>query len=152
MTDEEAKSMLAELSNHYKNPVRSVSEYCSSLRSWASLMIKAKEDRDAESPGKQFPPEADGFRESVRELELAITKSCLLDRMIYGGEKPSQTPCPVHKGQWMGIHLPTQFTNPATEFVAQIYGIPVGSSFRDAGCRCDMHTTCCLQRRRRSLS
>lgn len=36
-------------------------------------------------------------------VTLAIGKSCLLDRLIYGGEKLRTRPCPKHKGTWSGI-------------------------------------------------
>lgn len=37
-------------------------------------------------------------------LRLRITKSCLLDRLLYAGEPLSTTPCPLHKGKWSGLH------------------------------------------------
>lgn len=33
---------------------------------------------------------------------LDVGKSCLLGRMIYGGEELRTRPCPVHKGMWSG--------------------------------------------------
>ena len=36
---------------------------------------------------------------------IAVAKSDLLNRLIYGGEAgPSRTPCPVHNGVWSGFH------------------------------------------------
>src|SRR6266545_4619592 len=35
---------------------------------------------------------------------LAVLKSDLLGRLTYGGESaPSETPCPVHNGEWSGL-------------------------------------------------
>lgn len=38
-------------------------------------------------------------------IRLAIAKSCLLDRLIYGGETLRTKMCPVHKGRWSGCNL-----------------------------------------------
>lgn len=43
--------------------------------------------------------------EAVRELDLAIRKSCLLSRLIYVGEAPRTVPCPEHGGRWSGCHF-----------------------------------------------
>ena len=73
---------------------------------------------------------------------LAVMKSDLLHRLIYGGERgPSQTPCPVHKGKWSGC----DFGWPGSEWVnAKGERTPVDISPRlqeavDAGCRCATH-------------
>ena len=38
-------------------------------------------------------------------IRLAILKSCLLDRLIYGGEKLRENMCPIHKGHWSGCNI-----------------------------------------------
>lgn len=61
----------------------SAEEICSRLSAWA-------EAARATTPG-------------AGTGAVAVTKSDLLGRLIRGGEKaPSQTPCPVHNGQWSG--------------------------------------------------
>jgi hypothetical protein len=35
-------------------------------------------------------------------LQLDITKSCLLHRLIYGGEPLRSEQCPIHHGEWSG--------------------------------------------------
>ena len=51
---------------------------------------------------------------------IAVGRSDLLKRLVYGGEAgPSQTPCPVHKGVWSGADS--------------------GQALWDAGCRCATH-------------
>ena len=36
---------------------------------------------------------------------IAVARSDLLNRLVYGGELgPSRTPCPVHNGVWSGMH------------------------------------------------
>lgn len=47
---------------------------------------------------------ARGERGACSALRLRIKKSCLLDRLLYGAEPLSTTPCPLHKGQWSGLH------------------------------------------------
>lgn len=39
---------------------------------------------------------------SAMRLALDIEKSCLLDRLIYGGEELREEPCPLHHGRWSG--------------------------------------------------
>lgn len=81
------------------------------------------------------------IEKQLAPLRLLISKSCLLDRLIHGGEAPSSMPCPVHKGHWSGIHLgwPGQrWSN----------GTPVEESAQcrewfDAGCRCFQHYCGC---------
>lgn len=78
---------------------------------------------------------------------LAVEKSDLLCRLLYGGERgPSRTPCPVHLGKWSGCH----WGWPGSTWV----GIDAASGERttrpmeteprlqewwDAGCRCATH-------------
>jgi hypothetical protein len=45
------------------------------------------------------------FSEHWRFIRLAIAKSCLLDRLIYGGEQVREKMCPIHKGHWSGCNL-----------------------------------------------
>ena len=61
---------------------------------------------------------------------IAVARSDLLKRLVYGGEAgPSQTPCPVHKGIWSGTD-------------SGIAGEPPDPRLQalwDAGCRCATH-------------
>lgn len=83
-------------------------------------------------------------RESKAVSELAISKSCLLSRLIYGGEHPSKTPCPVHKGTWVGIH----FGWPGDNWVdgkgnkTPVEVSPMLQKWYDEGCRCFQHKGC----------
>ncbi len=45
------------------------------------------------------------FREHWKFIRLAIAKSCLLDRLIYGGETLREKMCPIHKGHWSGCNI-----------------------------------------------
>lgn len=83
----------------------------------------------------------DHFNECWHYVRLMISKSCLLSRTLYGGERPSKTECPVHKGKWAGIHHGW----PDTKWSD---GSPVKESpklreWYDAGCRCFQHGCGC---------
>lgn len=95
MTDLEAEQMLAQLSEHYGEPVYPASTYCQRFRLWFKAIHDAV------------------YRDEVRHLQeiakaisivsLAIDKSALLLRLIYDGEDELRTEkCPVHKGRWSG--------------------------------------------------
>lgn len=78
---EEVEEMLAELAEHFGEPVRPVSQYCNALTEWARVS-------------------------SNKEAMIAfsqVKKSNLLARMIYGGEKLRTKQCPRHKGEWFTI-------------------------------------------------
>jgi hypothetical protein len=106
---------------------------CSAIRAWAAIYC----EKDARDSAEAYRT---GFRGAWDQIDLAISKSCLLDRMLNVGVRPSATPCPVHEGKWSGIHWgwPGQM-DPG--------GDPDGiSSLRkwyDAGCRCFMHGCGC---------
>lgn len=88
MTEKRAQKLLAELTAHYRCRVAPVSAYCSALLEWERIMVES------------------GYAPQVKEaraiLQFPLMKSCLADRLVYGGEKVRKTPCPVHKGHWSG--------------------------------------------------
>lgn len=59
--------------------------YCPKFHEWAKVKIDAPD-----------------FWNHWCRIELAIMKSCLLDRLIYGGEKLRTQKCPKHLGKWSG--------------------------------------------------
>lgn len=100
MTEELAQLMRRELEEHYKEPVRPVSEYCNAFREWhKALGEKCKreehDDYRDESLIKAY--------EALNALALPIYKSAMLGRMIYGGEQARIEMCPKHKGRWVGL-------------------------------------------------
>jgi hypothetical protein len=97
MTEPEAQEMLAKLSVHYREPVRRISEYCEAFEHWLRV-IDESAACDEHSPWKneEWVGHIDGIR-------LAVRKSCLLDRLIYDGQKLRQEKCPKHQGRWSGI-------------------------------------------------
>jgi hypothetical protein len=103
--------------------------YCWAFETWASLPRRMKEDgEEALVRGvcvrlrERFPgvheirtlcdafaamlevrdDEADaaGRRFLARSVLVDITKSCLLSRLIYGGEPLRTRRCPLHQGHW----------------------------------------------------
>lgn len=81
----------------------------------------------------------------VESVRLAVEKSCLLDRLVYGGEKPSQTPCPVHKGVWSGISLwpghTWRYIDGRPDQPVEVDS--VRQRWYDDGCRCWQHKCGC---------
>lgn len=110
---------------------------CSAIRKWAQLMTEAKREYSTD--------DAREFDDAWRTIHLGITKSCLLDRMIYGGEQPSQTKCPVHNGKWSGCFVMDRLRAPMSAAEARIREHPEweGKSWHDVGCRCMLHTCGC---------
>jgi hypothetical protein len=97
-------------------------QVCSRLAAWAKVA------------GVSSPFVGDG--------DLAVWKSDLLSRLIYGKEKgPSHTPCPVHKGKWVGCHFgwpgATWVRADGTEIAAEVD--PRLQDWWDRGCRCATH-------------
>ena len=85
-------------------------------------------------------------------VRLDIEKSCLLSRLIHGGEQPSQTPCPVHKGVWSGIDRgwPGGVQRALVDHDGHKAGdtwpaevLPERQADYDAGCRCFQHSCGC---------
>lgn len=114
-----------------RHPPDDPSRFCNAIDEWADLMIKQE---------GALPFEGE-FEKDWRSVRTAIRKSCLLSRTIYGGEKPSKTPCPVHQGRWIGCHIgwPGQHWsdgNPVDVHSQQ-------QEWFDAGCRCYMHSCGC---------
>jgi hypothetical protein len=97
-------------------------DICNALAAWAEVAGVVKSDG---SKGR-----------------LAIVKSDLLNRLIYGGEAgPSQTPCPVHQGRWSGCHFrwPGERWVNAAGDQGPVDVDPRLQEWWDAGCRCATH-------------
>lgn len=116
--------------NQIGNPER----VCKVIREWANLM----ENAERIVSGKEF-------RQAWQSVNLAISKSCLLDRMLYAGEGISKIPCPVHKGQWSGIHIgwPNEFWIDRQGNKTPVEESVMCRQWYDAGCRCYKHKCGC---------
>jgi len=98
MTDEEARALLARLSDHYGEPVKPIGQYCAAFRTWQNAIEEAY-TRETEPALK-----AD-FEAMIRDIantRVLVTKSNLLWRLLYEGEGLRTEPCPIHKGHWSG--------------------------------------------------
>lgn len=79
------------------------SGFCKSFDAWAeACAAPLPTDDQGRSEWRKAFSEHWGF------ISLAIRKSCLLDRLIYGGEKLRKETCPVHKGRWSGCSIDPQ--------------------------------------------
>lgn len=105
LTNEEAEAMLKRLTKHFREPVLPMRRYCDGLRTWADCI------GELNTPGRSFGHEyveedhkfgAD-YAGHLRDILRDISKSNLLARILYGGEKLRTRPCPEHKGRWSGI-------------------------------------------------
>lgn len=79
--------MMVQLSKHFGQPVRPVKDYCAALSTWFGI-YKEKADETSQA--------------ILYKANIDLSKSNLLWRMIYNGEKLRLNPCPIHKGKWSG--------------------------------------------------
>ena len=81
-------------------------EYCEKFEEWARIMREAYyELQEKEKNGEEvWYPQGKDFIEHLNAVELAIKKSSLLARMVYGNQKPRTKKCPMHKGRWSGLY------------------------------------------------
>jgi hypothetical protein len=93
--DQDGKPITVKFIGAPGDPVLPASKYCAALRSWAELASHKRSNGLTEV--------SIITEEEVSHLELAITKSCLLKRMIYMEElEPRKRQCPIHLGRWSG--------------------------------------------------
>jgi hypothetical protein len=72
-------------------------EFCEAFYTWAEACQTELPADDEDQ--KQWRR---AFADHWSFLELAIHKSCLLDRLIYAREPLRTEMCPEHKGKWSG--------------------------------------------------
>ena len=105
LTPEQVAEMEAALAAHYNEPVRPVSQYCQAFRVWRAALREAIERGDFDERGELGLRTKEHYQEVIDGLaqaELAIYKSNLLARLIYGGQELRTEKCPVHQGHWSG--------------------------------------------------
>ena len=78
-------------------PTLKAEEFCEAFYTWAEACQTELSTDDEDQ--KQWRKE---FANHWGYIELAIHKSCLLDRLIYAREPLRTEMCPVHKGKWSG--------------------------------------------------
>jgi len=91
--------MLAQLREHFGQPVMPVSHYCDAFKAWQ----KAIEDAVERDPTNE---ELRGKLERISDVSLDVFKSNLLYRLLYLGEPVRKEMCPIHKGRWSGCVAP----------------------------------------------
>jgi hypothetical protein len=77
-----------------------IDKFCEAMDLWAQVC--QQELPSDEEHHLRFRKE---FRDHWRFIRIAIAKSCLLDRLIYGGETLRENMCPIHKGHWSGCDI-----------------------------------------------
>ena len=82
-----------------------IERFCRAMDTWAQVCQQELSD-DSESH-KNWRKE---FGDHWSFIRLAIAKSCLLDRLIYGGETLRRKMCPIHKGHWSGCDISGEAT------------------------------------------
>ena len=93
--------MLRQLAEHFNEPVLPMSQYCSAFRTWAGCIVELNE-----SAPKGSMEHGSSYYEHLHTILRDITKSNLLSRLLYGGEKLRTRRCPKHDGSWRGISYP----------------------------------------------
>lgn len=120
--------MLAQLRDHFGEPVKPVSEYCKAFYDWQKV-ISERIEIDQQKLAELTPPTEEEealpyadkshsywfYRELERHIEnwqqtqsalnslyLPIVKSNFLARHVYGSEPLRTVECPEHKGHWSG--------------------------------------------------
>jgi hypothetical protein len=104
LTDTEAEAMLRRLSRHYRQPVMPIRRYCNALRTW--MAVRRKKQRDFEKAHPDDTSYPNQWVNHLRTVDVMISKSNLLYRLLYLGEELRTEMCPEHKGkQHMGVLL-----------------------------------------------
>jgi hypothetical protein len=89
-------------------PIMPVSFYCEAIETWARVAPEVPHPAGP-APSRWMEDENKVRMELgkvIGAVSLAIRKSNLLWRLIYGGERLRTKACPVHKGRWSGCILP----------------------------------------------
>ncbi len=106
LTPAEAKAQLAVLTHYFNEPVLPMSRYCGAFEAWltAIQVLNAREPRDEHDKKEHRVGHA--WAQFISDIKLSISKSSMLGRLLYGGEKHRTRECPEHKGKWSGMEHP----------------------------------------------
>ncbi len=78
-------------------PILRATRFCAAFDAWAGACSTA-----LPGDGEETKKWREEFARHWRFIHLALTKSNLLHRLIYLGEKLRTRQCPVHMGRWSG--------------------------------------------------
>lgn len=102
---EEAEQLLELLTKYYKQPVMPMNRFCETMRTWMDCVVKNNTDATLTGEdGRQGMNHGSEYYKHFGSINTDISKSNLLGRMFYGGEKLRTRMCPTHKGHWSGIN------------------------------------------------
>jgi hypothetical protein len=77
-----------------------IDQFCRAMDTWAQVCQQELDsDYDLQRKWRK------DFSKHWAFIRLANAKSCLLDRLIYGGETLREKMCPIHKGHWSGCNF-----------------------------------------------
>ena len=96
---EAAQVLLDQLSLYFGEPVKPISQYCDAFRTWHEAIEQAFRRAEDNSYEKRT---LESMVVAIREVSLMVSKSNLLARLLYEGEKLRTEPCPIHQGRWSG--------------------------------------------------
>lgn len=106
LTDDEAQELLKKLTEHFNEPVKPLSRFCRAMRDWFEAIRQNNEDpsmletfHGKSKPEYQF---GHGYFNQLSKINLDISKSYLLARLMYADEPLRTEKCPFHKGHWDG--------------------------------------------------
>jgi hypothetical protein len=99
-SEEEIDRFLKEIESGV--PVMPVTFFCEALKTWARVAGEPVAEEKYEGDNKARL----NLHDQAQHVFTQIMKSNLLWRMIYGGQKLREKPCPHHKGRWSGCRLP----------------------------------------------
>lgn len=106
LTNQEAEELLKKLTKHFNEPVLPLSKFCGAMRQWFGAIGHNNEDPSMLDTmhGKNKPEYQFGsaYYKELGHINIDISKSYLLARLIYEDEPLRTEKCPVHKGHWDG--------------------------------------------------
>ena len=106
LTAEEANALLKKLTKHFKEPVLPMSRFCGAIRTWFEAIRHNNTDpamlETEHGTNKPEYQTGHSYFEHLSHINLDISKSFLLARLLYEGEPLRTEKCPHHKGHWDG--------------------------------------------------
>jgi hypothetical protein len=102
MTKRPVFENVGEESSYDRGPVLRLGRVCWAMTKWARLI--ATPHPDERSHERDF---REKFTAAWDVVNLAIIKSAVLDRVLYGGEDFRTRRCPIHRGRWIGLAIVT---------------------------------------------
>lgn len=105
LTNEQAEDMRRQLSEHYHEPVMTLTKFCATMRKWADCVRQGVREKPegGRGGGDSHYQHGEAYAPHIDHILTDIAKSALLGRLFYLGQEPRTTKCPEHNGHWSGI-------------------------------------------------